>query len=59
MARTCRYRVLVVAIATLGTVMAIILAVPIAYCAARNTTPSVALVRPAALFIIVSSRSMR
>src|SRR4029079_2153573 len=32
-------------IATLGTVMAIILAVPVAYCAARNTTPSVALVR--------------
>jgi phosphonate transport system permease protein len=45
-------------IATLGTVMAIILAVPIAYCAARNTTPSVALVRPVALFVIVSSRSI-
>ena len=45
-------------IATLGTLMAIVLAVPIAYCAARNTTPSVALVRPVALFIIVSSRSI-
>jgi phosphonate transport system permease protein len=45
-------------IATLGTAMAIVLAVPVAYCAARNTTPSVALVRPVALFIIVSSRSI-
>jgi phosphonate transport system permease protein len=45
-------------IATLGTLFAIILAVPVAYCAARNTTPSVALVRPVALFIIVSSRSI-
>ena len=45
-------------IATLGTVIAVIMAVPIAYCAARNTTPSVTLVRPIALFIIVSSRSI-
>ena len=45
-------------IATLGTVMALILAVPTAYCAARNTTPSVTFVRPIALFIIVSSRSI-
>ena len=45
-------------IATLGTLMAIVIAVPVAYCAARNTTPSVALVRPVALFIIVSSRSI-
>ena len=45
-------------IATLGTLMAIVLAVPIAFCAARNTTPSVAFVRPVALFIIVSSRSI-
>ena len=45
-------------IATLGTAIAIIVAVPVAYCAARNTTPSVALVRPVALFIIVSSRSI-
>jgi phosphonate transport system permease protein len=45
-------------IATLGTLIAIVIAVPVAYCAARNTTPSVALVRPVALFIIVSSRSI-
>jgi phosphonate transport system permease protein len=45
-------------IATLGTVIAIILAIPVAYCAARNTTPSVAFVRPLALFVIVSSRSI-
>jgi len=45
-------------IATLGTLMAIIIAVPVAYGAARNTTPSVTLVRPVALFIIVSSRSI-
>jgi phosphonate transport system permease protein len=44
--------------ATLGTLMGMILAVPVAYCAARNTTPSVAFVRPAALFVIVSSRSI-
>ena len=45
-------------IATLGTVMAVIIAFPIAFCAARNTTPSVVFVRPVALFIIVSSRSI-
>jgi phosphonate transport system permease protein len=45
-------------IATLGTLMGTILAVPVAYCAARNTTPSVAFIRPAALFVIVSSRSI-
>ena len=45
-------------IATLGTLVAIILAVPVAYAAARNTTPSAALVRPIALFIIVASRSI-
>ncbi len=45
-------------IATLGTLMAIVLAVPVAFCAARNTTPSLALVRPIALLIIVSSRSI-
>jgi phosphonate transport system permease protein len=44
--------------ATLGTALAIVLAVPVAYCAARNTTPSVVVVRPVALFIIVSSRSI-
>jgi phosphonate transport system permease protein len=45
-------------IATLGTVIGIILAVPVAYCAARNTTPSAALVRPVARYIIVASRSI-
>ena len=45
-------------IATLGTLFALIMAVPIAFCAARNTTPSHLFVRPVALFIIVSSRSI-
>ncbi len=45
-------------IATLGTLMALVFAVPVAFCAARNTTPSVLFVRPVALFIIVSSRSI-
>lgn len=45
-------------IATLGTVMAVLIAVPVAFCAARNTTPSITLVRPVALFVIVASRSI-
>ena len=45
-------------IATVGTVISVLLAIPVAYCAARNTTPSVSVVRPIALFIIVSSRSI-
>jgi phosphonate transport system permease protein len=45
-------------IATIGTLIALLLAVPVAYCAARNTTPSISVVRPVALFIIVSSRSI-
>ncbi len=45
-------------IATLGTAIGILIAVPVAYCAARNTTPNASLVRPLALFIIVSSRSI-
>ncbi len=45
-------------IATLGTLMAVVMAFPIAFLAARNTTPSKALIRPVALFIIVSSRSI-
>jgi phosphonate transport system permease protein len=45
-------------IATVGTLIAVLLAIPVAYCAARNTTPSVGLVRPIALFVIVSSRSI-
>src|SRR4029078_12979029 len=45
-------------IATVGTLIAVFLAIPVAYCAARNTTPSVRFVRPIALFIIVASRSI-
>ena len=45
-------------IATLGTLMAVVFAFPIAFLAARNTTPSTVLVRPFALFLIVSSRSI-
>jgi len=45
-------------IATLGTAIGIIVAVLVAFCAARNTTPSSTLVRPLALFVIVSSRSI-
>jgi phosphonate transport system permease protein len=45
-------------IATLGTMMGIIIAVPVAFMAARNTTPSLYIARPIALLIIVSSRSI-
>ncbi|MEM8664765.1 MAG: phosphonate ABC transporter, permease protein PhnE [Pseudomonadota bacterium] len=45
-------------IATLGTLLGIIIAVPIAFLAARNTTPSTTFVRPLALLIIVASRSI-
>lgn len=45
-------------IATLGTLIAIGFGVPVAFLAARNTTPSVLFVRPIALFIIVASRSI-
>ncbi len=44
-------------IATIGTVIAMVIAIPVAFAAARNTTPHL-LVRSAALFIIVSSRSV-
>ena len=44
--------------ATLGTLLALVFAVPIAFLAARNTTPSAVFVRPVALLIIVSSRSI-
>ena len=47
-----------ITIATLGTLMAVVLAFPIAFLAARNTTPSTVFLRPVALFIIVSSRSI-
>ena len=45
-------------IATIGTMLAIIMALPVAFLAARNTTPSTKLIRPIALLIIVSSRSI-
>ena len=45
-------------IATLGTLLAIVLAVPTAFLAARNTTPSAKFIRPLALLVIVSSRSI-
>jgi phosphonate transport system permease protein len=45
-------------VATLGTAFAVVLATPIAFLAARNTTPSTRFVRPLALLIIVSSRSI-
>ena len=44
--------------ATLGTLLAIALGTPLGFLAARNTTPSVLFVRPVALLIIVSSRSI-
>ena len=45
-------------IATLGTLLALLLAVPVAFGAAHNTTPSPRFVRPLAVLIIVSSRSI-
>ncbi len=44
--------------ATLGTAVAIVIAVPLAFLAARNTSPHAALLRPLALFLIVVSRSI-
>jgi phosphonate transport system permease protein len=44
--------------ATLGTLLAVVLAVPVAFLAARNTTPNRWLLRPLALFIIVATRSI-
>lgn len=45
-------------IATLGTLGGVIMAVPVAFLAARNTSPSLLILRPVALFIIVASRSI-
>jgi phosphonate transport system permease protein len=45
-------------IATLGTVAALAIAFPLAFLAARNTTPSTRFVRPVALLAIVVSRSV-
>ncbi len=44
--------------ATIGTALAIVIGVPLAFLAAHNTTPSRLLVRPVVLFIIVASRSI-
>lgn len=45
-------------IATLGTLIGTVLAVPLAFLAASNTTPSRWVARPAALLLIVASRSI-
>lgn len=45
-------------IATLGTLLGIIMAVPLAFLAAHNTTPSRLILRPFALLCIVASRSI-
>ncbi|OIQ24792.1 phosphonate ABC transporter, permease protein PhnE [uncultured Vibrio sp.] len=45
-------------IATLGTGLGVLIAVPVAFLAARNTTPSTVFLRPIALFIIAASRSI-
>lgn len=45
-------------IATLGTAIALIISVPVAFAAARNTTPDAIFVRPIALFVIAASRSI-
>jgi phosphonate transport system permease protein len=45
-------------IATLGTLLGLVMAVPVAFMAARNTSPSTTLVRPVALLLIVGSRSI-
>jgi phosphonate transport system permease protein len=47
-----------ITIATLGTLLAVVLGAPVAFLAARNTTPSPTLVRPLALLAIVASRSI-
>ncbi len=45
-------------IATLGTVLGVMIASPLAFLAAENTTPSVKFVRPVALLFLVTSRSV-
>lgn len=45
-------------VATIGTALSLLIAVPLAFLAARNTTPSVTFIRPIALLIIVTSRSI-
>jgi phosphonate transport system permease protein len=46
-----------ISIATIGTLIALVIAIPVAFAAARNTSPH-PLVRATALFVIVSSRSV-
>ncbi|MFU8803885.1 MAG: phosphonate ABC transporter, permease protein PhnE [Bradymonadaceae bacterium] len=45
-------------IATLGTILGVMFASPLAFLCARNTTPSRHLVRPLALVVLVTSRSV-
>jgi len=45
-------------IATLGTALGVLIAVPMAFAAARPTTPSRTYVRPLALLLLVASRSV-
>ena len=45
-------------IATLGTIFALFMAIPVAFLAARNTTPSALFIRPIALLIIFCTRSI-
>jgi phosphonate transport system permease protein len=45
-------------VATIGTALSLVFAVPVAFLAARNTTPSAAFIRPIALLFIVTSRSI-
>lgn len=45
-------------IATLGTALGVLLAIPVSYLAARNVTPSLWVLRPIAMFLIVASRSI-
>ncbi len=45
-------------IATLGTALGVLLAIPTSFFAARNVTPSSKILRPIAMFIIVASRSI-
>lgn len=45
-------------VATIGTALSLVFAVPVAFLAARNTTPSATLIRPIALLFIVTSRSI-
>ncbi|MEM7417309.1 MAG: phosphonate ABC transporter, permease protein PhnE [Gemmatimonadota bacterium] len=45
-------------IATLGTALGVCLALPLAFLSAHTTTPSTRVIRPVALFLLVTSRSV-